>query len=119
MLEQREERLTRDVSETSAVVAERSLQFMSDSFDDFRGFRKLAQDKICRLTTRLAELSKKVDKIGSLMDEIQEYRFNICKRFTALYLTRKPRETTRLMGEATSNVNVFTNKCCTSTVILG
>ena len=39
MLEQRQETLTTD-------DAERSLQFLSDGFDDFNDFRKLAQDEI-------------------------------------------------------------------------
>ena len=37
------------------------------------------------------------------------FQYSIFKRFSASFLTRRSRETTGLLGETTSNANIFTN----------
>ena len=51
------------------------VEFVSKKYDDLHLFRGMAKDKLQRLSAKLEELEAKVDIIGNVLDEIQEYSF--------------------------------------------
>ena len=55
------------------------LEFYSKEYDDLSKFRRQAQSEIQRLSSRLTELSSKVDAVGKAVDELQDYsyQFNV------------------------------------------
>ena len=56
-----------------------NLEFYSKEYDDLSKFRRQAQSEIQRLSSRLTELSSKVDAVGKAVDELQDYsyQFNV------------------------------------------
>lgn len=62
-----------EANDAAALVAEsqKSLEFMSHGFDQFRSFKTHAKRELQRLSVQLAEVSAKVDLIGNAVHEIQ------------------------------------------------
>ena len=49
-----------------------SLQFMSQKYDDLHRFRKDAKDELHRLSTQLAQVQSKLDRISNAIDQLED-----------------------------------------------
>ena len=56
-----------------------SLHFMSQKYDDLHRFRTGAKDEIQRLSTQLAQVQSKLDRISNAIDQLEDYsyQFNV------------------------------------------
>ena len=52
---------------------------MSQKYDDLHRFRTEAKDEIQRLSTQLAQVQSKLDRIGNAIDQLEDYsyQFNV------------------------------------------
>ena len=61
---------------TSSSEQEKSLQYLSDEYDDLKSFKSSTEKEIKRLNTRLTEISLKVDNVSDQIDSIEQYSYN-------------------------------------------
>ena len=54
----------------------KSLQYLSDEYDDLKLFKSSTEKEIKRLNTRLTEISLKVDSVSDHIDSIEQYSHN-------------------------------------------
>jgi chromosome segregation ATPase len=62
-------------SQTSTSEQAKSLQYLSDEYDDLKLFKSSTEKEIKRLNTRLTEISLKVDSISDHIDSIEQYSY--------------------------------------------
>ena len=52
-----------------------SIHFMSQKYDDLHRFRTEAKDEIQRLSTQLAQVQSKLDRISNAIDQLEDYSY--------------------------------------------
>jgi septal ring factor EnvC (AmiA/AmiB activator) len=60
-------------SQTSTSEQAKSLQYLTDEYDDLKLFKSSTEKETKRLNTRLTEISLKVDSISDHIDSIEQY----------------------------------------------
>ena len=61
---------------TSSSEQEKSLQYLSDEYDELKSFKYSTEKEIKRLNTRLTEISLKADSVSDQIDTIEQYSYN-------------------------------------------
>ena len=77
----------------------KSLQFLSDGFDDFNVFQKEATMELKQISVELVKLRTKVDAIGKAIDEIYKYSYKFNVKVVGL-----PKVDTRESAQQTSSL---------------
>ena len=75
--------------DTNGDEAERSLQFLSDEYDSFKGFSKAATDEMQKLSTSLGEIEKRAQAIEDSVDSLLHYSYQYNLKITGIPQTSK------------------------------
>ena len=70
--------------QSSSTEKAKSLQYLSDEYDDLKLFKSSAGKDIKRLRTKLADITLKIDKIPEQIDAIEQYSYNYNVKITGI-----------------------------------
>ena len=69
--------LRENIEASLTVVAESSLEFLSEEYDDFGEFRRHEQREIQRLNNRVLEIRSKGETVGKAIEELEDYSLGL------------------------------------------
>ena len=73
------------------IEATKTLEFLSDEYDDLKQFQRAARQELDRLSNELSGLTKKVYEMSDAIDEFQKYSYQFNVKLVGVPAT-KPRE---------------------------
>ena len=70
--------------QSSSTEQAKSLQYLSDEYDDLKLFKSSTDKDIKRSSTKLTDITLKIDKISEQIDAIEQYSYNYNVKITGI-----------------------------------